>query len=55
MTDQNNIKINKDILSSVIKGNLSDYYNQPLTPDNINVIAQQLIESIDNFINKKEG
>lgn len=48
------LNINLNNLSSMIKGDLSAFYNQPLTADIINTITQQLIESINTYINKQD-
>lgn len=48
------IKFNPQNLSNVIKGDLSAFYNQHLTADIINTITQQLIESINTYINKRD-
>jgi len=54
MPSELTINLNTEILSTVIKGNLSDFYNQSLTPEVINRLTAQLIESIDLFINKND-
>jgi hypothetical protein len=46
------IKINSDILSGLIKSNLSCYNNKSLNQELIDTITNQIIDSIDYFLNK---
>jgi len=46
------ISLNEERLSSLVKSNISCHINKPLSSDLINVLTQQIIESIDFFLNQ---
>lgn len=48
------IQVNLDRLSNVIKSNLVGFYNQPLTPDIIETLTQQIAETVNEFLNKAD-
>lgn len=45
-------EFNKDVLETIIRNNLSCYYDKPLTNDLIKVITQQIVDSIDYILSK---
>lgn len=47
-------KFSKDVLESIIRNNLSCYYDKPLNNDLIKVITQQIVESIEYILSKSE-
>lgn len=53
-TKEMQIKINADTLSTVIKGNLSDFYNQTLTSEIVDSLTKRLVENFEKFLNIDE-
>jgi hypothetical protein len=49
--EREEILLNRDELCSVIRANLSEYHNQPVTPDLIAAVARQLSEDIEKMVN----
>ena len=48
------ISLNQDSLSTLIRGNLSSFYNQIMSVEVIDLLTKQLLESINNFVTKEE-
>lgn len=47
------ISLDEEQLSSLVKSNISCHFNKPLSSDLIDVLTQQIVESIDFFLNQK--
>lgn len=45
------ITLNKDKLSTIIRGHFSEFYNKPMTSDAIESITLNLIEEFERFLN----
>lgn len=48
----NDNKFDRDVLESIIRNNLSCYYDKPLNNELIKVITQQIVDSIDYILSK---
>jgi uncharacterized protein YaaW (UPF0174 family) len=46
------IKLNTESLTTLLRSNLSCHVNKPLTQELIDTLTQQIVESIDFFVNK---
>lgn len=53
MTDEINIMLNNDSLSTLLRSNLSCYLGKPITSELLDEITKQIIESIEFFLNQK--
>ena len=54
MIDAINITLNTAKLSTLLRSNISCYIDKPLTYQLIDILTEQIIDSIDYFINKKD-
>jgi hypothetical protein len=54
MTEEITITLNAERLSTLLRSNISCHVNKPLTQDLIDTLTQQIIDSIDYFINTRE-
>jgi len=48
-----NISLNQEKLLSLVKSNISCHFNKNLSNDLIDALTQQIVESIDFFLNQK--
>lgn len=46
------IKLNTESLTTLLRSNLCCHVNKPLTQELIDTLTQQIVESIDFFVNK---
>lgn len=53
MTDEINIMLNNDSLSTLLRSNLSCYLGKQITSELLDEITKQIIESIEFFLNQK--
>ena len=51
---QPEIKLNEQHLSELLKSNMACHLNKPLTPNLMDELVEQIIDSIDYFVNKTE-
>lgn len=54
MTDEIMITLNKERLGSLVKSNISCHANKMLTQELIDDITNQIIDSVEFFINKRD-
>lgn len=54
MTEEIRIKMDNESLGILLRSNLSCYMGKNITQDLLFELAEQIIESIDYFINQKE-
>ncbi len=54
MTEQITVKINAELLKSLIRTNISCYLTRPLTVEVLEEMTNKIIESIEYFLNKKD-
>ncbi len=52
--DDIRITINSTQLATLIKSNISCHTNKALTPELIDELVTQIIDSVDYFLNKKD-
>jgi len=55
MTEEIRIKLDNDSLTTLLRSNLSCFMGKSITQDLLNELIIQIIESIDYFINQKDG
>ena len=49
------IMLNNESLTSLLRSNLCSYIGKTLTQESLNEVTEQIIESINYFLNKKEA
>jgi hypothetical protein len=54
MDNEIKIMINNESLTSLIRSNLCCHIGKTITQESINEITEQIIESINYFLNKKD-
>lgn len=54
MTKEMKIKINNDSLGTLLRSNISCHMGKVITQDVLIGLTQQIIDSIEYFLNKKE-
>lgn len=52
--EESRIKLDNDLLSTLLRSNLSCYLGKSMNQDVLNDMTVQIIESIDYFVNKKD-
>jgi len=55
MQDEIKVMLNNESLTSLLRSNLCCHIGKTLTQESLNEITEQIIESINYFLNKKEG
>ena len=54
MKEEIMITLNTEKLASLLRSNISCHMNKPLTQELIDTLTQQIVESIDFFLNKSD-
>lgn len=55
MTDEIRIMLDNESLATLLRSNISCHLGKTLTQENLSEITDQIIESINYFLNQKES